>query len=289
MEMKTRARETIFRFIDKISQRYPIQGVPILLYHRVGTTEDCKSPVTCTIVKKFEEQIRYLREAGYHFASMNEVTDYVEGKGDLPSKSVALTFDDGYADNYVHAFPILRRYGAEATIFVNTAFIGREVPLKISRNTFVEVPKERADAVFRFLSWDEIEEMYKWGIDFEPHCHTHPDLTKLEAGLAKDELIKSKQMLEEAVGEKRDFFSYPFGRYNDTVISLLKEHGFKAALAVRPGLAKPAMNVYTLPRTCVDTGFSLARFKATLTGYMHYYMYFSAIKTEVQKWIQGRQ
>ena len=287
--MKMQVKETIFRFINKISQQYPIQGVPILLYHRVGTAEDCKRPVTCTTVEKFEEQIQYLKGTGYHFASINEVVNYVKGKGALSSKSVAVTFDDGYADNYVHAFPILRRYGAKATIFVNTAFIGREVPLKISQNTFVEVPKERADAVFRFLSWDEIKEMYQGGIDFQPHCHTHPDLVKLEAELAKDELIRSKRILEETLGERRDFFSYPFGRYNNTVISLLKEHGFKAALAVRPGIAKPAMDVYTLPRTCVDSGFSLARFKATLTGYMHYYMYFSSMKTEVQKWIQGRR
>ena len=283
MAMKMQVKETIFRFINKISQRYPVQGVPILLYHRVGTAEDCKRPVTCTTVEKFEEQIQYLKGTGYHFASMNEVTDYVKRKRALPSKSVALTFDDGYADNYVYAFPILRRYGAKATIFVNTAFIGREVPLEIAQNTFVEVPKERADAIFQFLSWDEIQDMYKWGIDFEPHCHTHPDLTKLEPALAKDELIRSKCILEEALWERRDFFSYPFGRYNDTVVSLLKEYGFKAALAVRPGLAKPAMDVYTLPRTCVDSGFSLARFKAALTGYMRYYMYLS----KLSRWLKN--
>ena len=273
--IKTRAKETVFRFINRISQTYPTQGVPIILYHRIGPVEYCNLPVTCITVEKFEEQVRYLSDAGYYFASMNEVVNYVQGKATLPMKCVALTFDDGYADNYVHAFPILKQYAAKGTIFINTAFIGREVALKVGLNKFAEISEENADVVYRFLSWDQIKEMYQGGIDFQPHGHTHRDLLRSSETVVREEVTKSKKVLEVALGERRDFFSYPFGRYNETVISILKECGFNAALAVEPGLAKPGVDAYTLPRTCIDSNVSLARFRATLTGYMRYYAHFS--------------
>jgi len=281
--MKAQMKESIFKLIDRIEQKYPVQGIPVLLYHRVGTPEDCKRPVSCITVEEFGEQIRYLSKSGYYFASISEIVDYVEGKRVLPSKSVALTFDDGYANNYIYAFPVLKKYGAKATIFVNTCFIGREVALKVALNTFLEVPEQSADVVYRFLSWNEIEEMHKGGIDFQPHGHTHPDLSKLEKNLVREEIIKSKEMLEKTLGKEGEFISYPFGRYSKRVISILKEQGFKAGVAVRPGIAKPGMDLYALPRMGIAAGCSLGRFKAMLSDYMRWYMYLSRIKRQVTK------
>lgn len=266
-------KEFIFKMINKINQHYPINGIPILLYHRIGTENDCKQPVSCTLIDEFDKEINYLKKNNYYFINIEELMNYINGKIILPNKSVLITFDDGYKNNYIYAFPIIKKYHAKATIFINTNFIGRKVPLRVGGNIFNEVLQDKADVFYYFLSWDEIKEMYKEGIDFQPHGHSHSDLTKIGEKDIIKEICKSKEILEKTLRKKIYFFSYPFGRYNKKVISLLQKQKFKASFALKSGIAKSKVDLWTLPRTEIGKGISFNRFKATLSDYMRWYMY----------------
>ena len=269
--------EFIFKMINKINQRYPINGIPILLYHRIGTENDCKQLVSCVLIDEFDKEINYLKKNNYYFINTEELINYINGEIILPNKSVLITFDDGYKDNYIYAFPIIKKYNAKATIFVNTNFIGRKVPLRVGSNIFDEVSPDKADVFYYFLSWDEIKEMHKEGIDFQPHGHSHPDLTKIGEKDIIKEICKSKEILEKTLRKKIYFFSYPFGRYDKRVISLLQKQKFKASFTVKFGIAKSKADLWTLPRNSIVKEVSFNKFKATLSEYMRWYKYISII------------
>jgi peptidoglycan/xylan/chitin deacetylase (PgdA/CDA1 family) len=242
-----------------------MRGIPALLYHRVGTEEDCgTSPITCISIENFEMQLNYLLEQKYYFATLDEVVKYVKAEITLPEKTIIITFDDGFQDNYKYAFPVLKKRGIKAAIFINTGFIGRRLSAK---EAFGEIESQSKDIFFNFLSWDEIMEMSNNGIDFEPHTHTHANLTVLTEPEIEKEIKLSKDILEERLSKPAKHFSYPYGEYNESVRDFVRKMGFESIWAVRPCVnLKPKMDLYTLPRKG-SINMSLERFKILISDY----------------------
>lgn len=256
-------KNLVYAVTSKIFELLPDSGIPVFIYHRVGIEEDCLKPgVSCISVNGFSAQMDFLRKAGYYFVTLNEVVEYARGRIKLPRKAAVITFDDGFQDNYRYAFPILKERGVQATIFINTGFVGKELT---GGEAFGSVVPERKNAVYQFLSWDEIREMNNNGIDFQPHTHSHPDLTQLGDNEAEKEITLSRTIIEEKLGKKANHFSYPLGKYNDHTINILKQAGFDSAWAVRPYNVKPGMDLFTLPRKNPGSGNSLSEFK-TITS-----------------------
>jgi len=150
------------------------RAIPIVAYHSVADDHDHPLSLLSLPVRSFERQLRHLRRRGFQTLTLYDVHDYLKRGTAVPAKSVVLTFDDGYLDNWVFAFPLLKKYGMKASIFVITDFV-EEVAC---RPTLEDVWEGRADERelewWGYASWPELERMQKSGlVDVQSHTRTH--------------------------------------------------------------------------------------------------------------------
>jgi len=236
---------------------------PILVYHKVDPRRELG--ITSLSPQRFEKQIRFLKREGYASISpqslVTPIVDTTQGRerrktqrcedemhqpvNSLRYRSFAITFDDGYEGTYTHAYPILKKHAFTAIIFVTTGYIGRY-------NKWDKSPGPR----FKHLDWVHIREMADGGIWFGSHGVNHNFLTKQNDSVAKYEIETSKKVLEDGLGRPVHFFSYPYGDYDERIINLVREAGYKAAFSLRPELVKAeytnsASLVYALPRIAI--------------------------------------
>jgi peptidoglycan/xylan/chitin deacetylase (PgdA/CDA1 family) len=223
------------------------QTVPVLCYHRFGN-EGGKMVVS---PKVFGEQMAYLAQNGYRVVRLSELAEFLAGKRALPEKAVVVTIDDGYTSMYNHAYPILKRYGFPATVFVYTDFIGAR------------------DA----LTWDQMQELVATGlIDVQAHSKTHSNLTirgYSESDAAyrdrlNSEVAMPRQVLERKLRVNVSTYAYPYGDTNPTLIETLQKASYRLALTVDPGGNAFFTPPYQLRRTMVMGDQSLDTFKAQL-------------------------
>lgn len=185
----------------------------VLLYHAVREDEDFPAaPGTNVTPERFERQLKYLRR---HF-SVIPLSEALATEG---VARLAVTFDDGYRDNYQVVFPLLREFGIPATFFLTVAQIGRDWD-------FPHGP-------YPGLSWEEVREMTgDPRMEIGSHGLQHRDLTLLPPEEAAEEITLSKKMLEENLALAVRFFSYPHGNYNQAVNDLVRRAGYRAAFSV---------------------------------------------------------
>lgn len=207
--------------------------VPVLLYHHVVPGE-AQVPLEVGVAS-FARQMSYLRLRGYHFASMKEVEGFVTGANPLPDPTAAVTFDDGFEDNYTVAYPVLKRYGVRATIFVITSRIGTPGYL-----TVPEMHEMHASGLVEFqLHTDALH--YKTDDGQSAVLAVPPDVLAADLGTARGRLAAFE-------GQTPDAFAYPFGFYNGAVAAPLAEAGVTAAFTVEPGYVRPGDNPMQLHR-----------------------------------------
>ncbi|SDF20351.1 hypothetical protein SPACI_013590 [Sporomusa acidovorans DSM 3132] len=206
------------------------QGVPVLNYHQINNQSHNSLTLSDS---EFEAQIKYLYKHGYTPIGPDELADYLQNGTELPSKPILITFDDGYEDNYQVAYPILKKYHFKATIFLITDFIGNNN---------------------RYLTWDQIKEMSDNGISFESHTLSHIALPKASDEEIRAQLLRSKEGLEWRLGKKVEYLAYPGGEYDQRVIGLVKETGYRAAFTVNFGRDRVNCTLFTLNRIPIFGG-----------------------------------
>lgn len=213
--------------------------IPILCYHRVCRIEDRgpDSPSLCVSPEQFESQMHFLKVMGYGTVSVQDAAAALEGRKNLPPRCVALTFDDGYEDNFLRAFPVLKKYGFVATIFVVTDGIGKN-------NSW-----DSGSAAL--LKEEQIREMSRAGIIFGSHTASHLDLTQGSEDKIRDELTRSKQKVESLTSRRDTCFCYPYTRLVPRVKELVKECGYYCAVSGDPLNIVDKDDVYELPRVQV--------------------------------------
>ncbi len=148
--------------------------IPVVMYHSIGIVdrEWHWNFLTCPY-KVFEDQLKWLKKTGYSTLNFQEVYDYIINEIPVPKKSVFLTFDDGYLDNYVFAYPLLKKYGMKGTIFVNSDFVDKR---KVLRRTINDIDINNVEDLdyLGFCSWDELKKIDKEGVlDVQSHAKTH--------------------------------------------------------------------------------------------------------------------
>lgn len=240
----------VYHFL--ISPRYV---VPILTYHHIEQkAEDCPS----VTLKSFSTEMKFLKKHRYNIISLDALVTGITQHKKFPHNTVVITFDDGYKDNYLYAFPVLHKYGFPATIFLATKYVDENDPL--------------------FLSWDEIGIMAENKITFGAHTHSHvyiPDITDMRT--LTYEIKKPKELIESHLNMPCFYFCYPVGGFTKTVKELLQKNGYKGACTTNRGHDKFNHDVYELNRIKITDKDSrhLFFFWAKLTGY---YTIFKSLK-----------
>jgi peptidoglycan/xylan/chitin deacetylase (PgdA/CDA1 family) len=192
--------------------------VPILMYHYISTPpEDADIYRTDLSVtpEQFREQMAFLQANGYTTVDLYDLSQAIVSQEELPEKPIILTFDDGYLDNYEHAYPILKEFGYGGTFFVVTEFI--------------DTQREG------YMTWPMIEEMSRNGMRMESHSRTHPDLRGMSRERLIWEILGSQETLAAHIGYKPRYFCYPGGWYDEATIEMLRELDFWGATTTQNG------------------------------------------------------
>lgn len=201
-------------------------GIPVLLYHHVNDGGDM--PELTTTPAEFDRQMAALKAAGFEAITLDELLAYMRGEAvRLPDRPIALTFDDGYADNYEYAFPILKKYGYKAAIFMVGINFDREGR----------------------LSAGQVREMAAGGFTVGGHSMTHPDLTSLSGAALRAEVAGSKARAERVTGREARYFAYPGGFYDLATVEEAAAAGYAGAFTTLTGLNRPGgRDAYLLRR-----------------------------------------
>ena len=203
------------------------ESVPVLEYHSI--TYQKGNPI-CIPLKKFNEQMKYLKDNGYYTISLTNLYGYLMNNTPIPKKSVVLTFDDGYENNYTDMFPVLKKYNFRATIFVITGNV---------------------DKYRKFLKSKQLLEMDKNGVDIESHTLNHDNLALIFKDKQLKTVIQSKKYLEKLLNKQITFFAYPYGGYNKSAIASLKQTGYKMAFTTKDGWSSRQNGILSLHRVWI--------------------------------------
>lgn len=220
---------------------------PILLWHNVGEPVD---PPRWVTRESFEAQLDLILGEGFTPMTATEL-DAIELDGQPgPPHPIVLTFDDGYANFYRHAYPALRARGLPATMFLIAARVGED---EASR-----VRDERGD----FLIWPEVRAMQADGIDFQSHSVSHRNLKHLSDDEVRAELQESRRQLEAGLGRPVTVLAYPFGGNSPHTQALVEDAGYRSAHSVMAGMGGDFARL----RTSVGQRTSLDDLRAALRG-----------------------
>lgn len=218
--------------------------VPVLNYHQFSVKKSTNKMIVSE--ETFARQMAYLKENGYNVITLAQFFDFIEYRRRPPPKSVLITIDDGWKSLKTIAYPILKKYGFTAVLFVYTDLI-KNKPSSIA------------------LSWDDIREMASSGvIEVESHTVTHTDMTKLGEEQLRKELLESRRIIKEKTGITATFLAYPYGTFNDSVMGSIKETGYKAGFTVIRGSNAFFFNNFSLNRSMVFNSEKIADFSKLL-------------------------
>jgi peptidoglycan/xylan/chitin deacetylase (PgdA/CDA1 family) len=204
-------------------------GIPILMYHHIDIPpRDKKNKKLWVSIKKFDQQMAYLKEHGYSSITFKGLMRHIQEGRRLPDDPVIITFDDGAENIYTNAFPVLKKYGFKACIFL----IAEQSMLKIN----------------------QLKEMQVYGIEFGSHTKTHPNLLEIRDDKIREEIFDSKKILEERLNTNIVVFAYPYGQgaYDERIKQVVKEGGYFFACGIKRGKqALPINNPYSLNRILI--------------------------------------
>ena len=340
--------------IRKLFQNHKnnVNSAIILMYHRImplstpPVTERSwirfrSHPSIVVSPEMFEAQLKFL-SSKFNIISLKELSDIINAKKMIPKRTVVITLDDGWRDNYIYAFPAIKKYNVAATIFIPTALVGssnifwaerlidyfsrggkisteafnklthsvpshifdllRKLDAKENRRgsfdsaaeliesikdlipsvrnellkiIFMDKPtNDPVDADSRiFLSWEEIEEMRAFNIDFGSHCVNHEILTKINIGQQIRELGESYKILSEKLSTHAICLAYPNGDYDSNIKNLAKRVGYTCAVTTQAGYISGDRDPFALARINVRDEFCRGIFgefsKALFSCYMH--------------------
>lgn len=246
------------RQISRIADRGNLQGTPILMYHSIKNQVGTRHPYyeTNTAPEMFTSHMEFLSGNGYSAVSLEEALQSLSSGEDV-ANCVVITFDDGFRDFYVAAYPILREFGFVATVFLATGLINDQ-----------RLQWKGAD----LMTWAEVRELQALGIRFGSHTVNHPELEKLNAKQIDREVDQSKQTLEDKLGVAIKSFAYPYAfpehnrPFTTRLAEILESRGYENGVSTVIGRARSSNNRFFLPRLPVNTWDDLRLFQAKLEG-----------------------
>lgn len=212
---------------------------PVLMYHRVDVSAppDHVSRALTVSPAQFAAELQYLQANGIRTIGISDL-ERALAEGTPIGRAVLITFDDGYGDQFRYAFPILERYGDQATFFVNTGSVGTS----------------------RHLTWPEIELMRAAGMSIECHGVDHSDLSLLDAPRQRYEIDDCVQSLRRRLHADVSAYAYPSGAFDAETIALEEQAGLHLGFTTDPSFRTSGDSPYQLTRLRVTSGMSDAVF-----------------------------
>ena len=233
-DIENKAEDTeVITSINKLNLKHNDKGIPVLMYHSIGYE---KGNTARLPKEKFKEQMKYLKENNYATLSLEDAYDFFMSNKAVPEKAIILTFDDGYVDNYVEAFPILKELELKATFFVITDLV---------------------DKIPSYMNLEQLKETQASGMDIESHTVNHEHLKQLSYEKQVKTLKESKEFLERLLNKKIQYFAYPYGEYTEETLTAVKETGYKMAFATTGKWSDKTDGILTLDRVFISGDASL--------------------------------
>ena len=230
---------------------YRSRTIPILMYHRIADDGPLDLAPYRVTPEMFARQMQFLHRHGYQTVSVEEASrSYGTSDNPRPGRLIALTFDDGYRDFKEVVWPILRRYGFSATVYLPTDFVGGHADWDA-----------RYGPPAPLLSWDEIRRLSAEGVRFGGHSRTHRRLTTVDRTEWFGELNHSREAIQSVTGQRVTSFCYPFGDYNPDLRQAVAEVGYDHAVAAD---TTDGADLFALPRIDVPGSSSLDDFVGAL-------------------------
>lgn len=216
----------------------PLSGfclkVPVLMYHHIQPENVAKAlgQTALTVDSSiFDEQMAYLSANGYTTLWANELVTSLINHVTLPAKSIVITMDDGYADNYIYALPILQKYHLKANLMLSTGLVGSNQDM---------------------LTWGQVNEMKSSGaFYFTNHTWSHWPVTRGPNSKIEQEIDTAQTQIEQYAGQQTNIFTYPYGSFDSNSIQILQKKGYLAAFSEIPGMYQCDSFLMTLHRTRV--------------------------------------
>lgn len=226
--------------------------VPGLMYHHIGPFRPGSYREWSISPTQFERQIRWLSRRGFSGITPSDWLHWRKTGRDLPKRPILITFDDAYADTAEYAFPILRKYGFKAAVFVVSQRIG-------GTNTWDEV---QGCGTLKLMPAESIRHWARQGLEFGAHGRTHAELTKLTASECSKEIKESKKDIEHILGVPIVAFAYPHGEYSASVYKMVKDE-YDVAFGSDEGMNYLRDDPHLLRRAYVGPDMSLIAFALT--------------------------
>lgn len=222
--------------------------VPVLAYHQVAPYHGRRPERPGLVVhpRSFKRQLLLLRALGYRAIGLDQLAAALAGER-LPRRAVVLTFDDGYHGVHDWALPLLRRFDYTASFF-------------LIAEDFDATRSAVAERAYAVLSRTQVETLLAAGMHIGAHSYSHPRLTELTDEQARDEITRSKAVLERVFGQSISAFCYPYGAHNVQIAQTVAQAGYRCALSTAFGRRHRAAQRYALPRIPVGADQSLAAF-----------------------------
>lgn len=198
----------------------------------------------------FASHMKLLHDKGFKTVTPDDISEKASGNETGNGKNVVITFDDGYLDNYSYAFPILRKYGFCATIFLVTDLVGQYNVWDASQPV-------------QLMGWSQVREMADCGISFQSHTRTHPNLQSLDDGAIMNELLGSRHKIEDILGFSVRHLAYPYGSFDQRVSRLADMAGYRSGWAA----GHAAGSAFAMERMQVTSSDNNLRFAFKASGW----------------------
>ncbi len=222
--------------------------VPVLMYHLVGLPGEVPSALPNLVVSPttFDAHMRALHDAGWHTITAADLATYLAAGTRPPARSFVVTIDDGYADGYTHALPILEAYGFVATFYVVAGRVGG------SAHT---------------LSWPQVRELLAAGMDIGNHTVSHPALTAASDWDLGWQIRRAQEIVLRQTGYAMTTLAYPAGDFDQRVEDAVETAGLGLGFTTRPGALETWAGRFACPRIRVSPGTGARSLVGTLEGF----------------------
>ncbi|MDZ7336505.1 MAG: polysaccharide deacetylase family protein [candidate division KSB1 bacterium] len=211
-------------------------GIPVLMYHGLYDKNEKKNKLRCSpyhvTCDQFRQQMEYLTRHNYTSLSTHDLMgllNHNEADWDFHTKRVIITFDDGYADNFYYALPILTSCKLKAIFFVITDRINEP----------------------GYMSWQQLEHMVQAGMSIQSHTVTHRPLENLFLSEIEEELTRSKYILEKGLGVQVDFLSLPHGSYPKNLNEVARKVDYVGCFTSKVGYFEVNSDRYQIRRLAI--------------------------------------